>query len=130
MKYIIILFIISSCGKRITGNQAAYFKSDSIKIDNSVVLTQNTKLNDISELIPFDNSKPMVIEGKHYYNALIRYDKSKFQDFKIQQEIKVIDVKKESEIKNKATEKKDNSNLWLGIVFIVVIGLVLYFKKI
>lgn len=130
MKYLLLLLIITSCGKRTTSNQSTYFKTDSLSVQNSRILSQNIRFNDIVELVPFDNSKPMIIDGKKYFNVSIRYDKSKFEDFKIEDNIKIIEVSKEDKTSNKQTEKKDNSNLWIGIVFVVGICLVLYFKKI
>jgi hypothetical protein len=129
MKYLLILLIITSCGKRTTSNQSTYFKSDSLSIENSRILSQNIRLNDIGELVPFDSSKPMIIDGKYYYNAIIKYDKSKFDDFKIEDNIKVIEVSKEDKTSNKETEKKDNSNLWIGIVFVVGLLIIVYVRS-
>lgn len=128
MKYLLLILLITSCGKRTTSNQSAYFKSDSLSVENSRVLSQNIRLNDIGELVPFDNSKPIIIDGKYYYNAIIKYDKSKFNNFEIKENTKVIEIKTENKSENKETEKKDNSNLWIGIVFVVLLFVFLWFK--
>ena len=130
MKYLLILLLIVSCGTRKTYNKSTLFKSDSISVNNTRILTQNSKLNNIYTIEPFDNSKPIIIDGKKYFNVTIKYDKSKFNNFEIKENAKIIKIKKENKTENKITEKKDNSNLWIGIIFVIVIGLVIYFKKI
>ena len=128
MRYLLLILLIVSCGKRTTSNQSTYFKSDSLSIENSRILSQNIVLNDIYTLEPFDNAKPMIIDGKYYYNTIIKYDKSKFEDFKIEDNTKIIEIKTENKTENKATEKKDNSNLWIGIVFVVGLLIVIYLR--
>lgn len=128
MKYLILLLLIASCGKRTTSNQSTYFKSDSLSVENSRILSQNIKLNDIYTLEPFDSNKPMIIDGKYYYNAVIKYDKSKFEDFKIEESEKAISNKSESGTSNKETIKTDYSNTILGSIFIVCLFVFLWLK--
>ena len=129
MKYLLLLLLIVSCGKRTTSNQSTYFKSDSLSVENSRILSQNIILKDIYTLEPFDNSKPMIIDGKYYYNAIIKYDKSKFEDFKIENNTKIIEIRKEDKTENRQTEKKDNSNLWIGIVFVIGLLIIVYVRS-
>jgi len=129
MKYLLIFLIIVSCGTRKTSNQSTSFKSDSLIVENSRILTQNIVLNDIYTITPFDASKPIIIDGNTYFNVTIKYDKSKFNNFEIKEATKVIEIKKETETKNKVTEKKDNSNLWIGIVFVVGLLIIVYVRS-
>jgi hypothetical protein len=130
MKYLLLLLLllIIACGKRTTSNQSTYFKSDSLSVENSRILSQNIRLNDIGELVPFDNSKPMIIDGKYYYNAIIKYDKSKFEDFKIDDNIKVIEIKKENKTEDKQKDKSDNTILYALLFFIFSTFVFLYLK--
>lgn len=123
-----MLAVITSCGKRTTSNQSTYNKTDSLSVENSRILSQNIRLNDLYTLVPFDPLKPMIIDGKHYFNVSIRYDKSKFEDFKIEENTKIIEIKKENKSQNKTTEKKDNSNLWIGIVFVAGILIIIFVR--
>ena len=96
--------------------------------DSSYILTQNVRLNDIGELIPIDNTKPFFVDGKEYFNVSIKFDKSKFNDFELDQKY-VGTVNGKSEITdNKQTEKSDNTILWIFIALIVVIGIIAYLK--
>jgi hypothetical protein len=128
MKYLLLLLILASCGSRKTNLSKVNIKSDSLSVENSRILSQNIRLNDIGEIVPFDPLKPMIIDGKEYFNVSIKYDKTKFEDFKIEENTKIIELKKDINTKNKLTEKKDNSNLWIGIVFIVGILIIVYFR--
>jgi hypothetical protein len=128
MKYLLTLLLIVSCGTRKTYNKSTSFKSDSLSVENSRILSQNIILNDIGELMPFDSNKPMIIDGNYYYKKIIKHYKSKFEDFKIDESNVIVSDKSESETENKVTEKKDNSNLWIGIVFVVCLFIFLWFK--
>ena len=122
MKYIFIVFIFVSCGTRKT----EVVHKDSIVIENSYSQGSKTVLSNIFTYTPLDSLKPMVIEGKTYENAIVSNDKSKTV---VKWKDRVI-TKKETIYKTKNIDKKDNSNLWIGIVFVfvLVIVLVIYFK--
>lgn len=108
---IILLFMIYGCGTRHT----EIVIKDSIHIENSY--SQGTKivLGNTFTYKPFDNLKPMVIEGKVYENAIISNDKSKIVEKWNNRNItKTITVEK-----NKQTEKSDNTILWIFIALIV-----------
>jgi len=128
MKYLLLILLIVSCGKRTISNQSTSFKSDSLSVENSRILSQNIVLNDIYTITPFDASKPIIIDGKTYFNVTIKYDKSKFNNFEIKENAKVIEIKKETEAKNKVTEKTDYSNKIIGIVFVISLFVFLWFK--
>ena len=127
MKYLLIIFLIVSCGTRKTSQQKTTFKSDSLSIENTRVLKQNIELRDIYSIKPFDALKPMVIDGKEYFNASVVFDNSEIKDFQIEQKNLSVDVSKKKVEKVKETEKSDTSNLWIGIAFVVGLFVFLWF---
>ena len=128
MKYLLILLLLISCGTRKTSQQKTTFKSDSLSVENTRVLKQNIELRDIYSIKPFDVLKPMVIDGKEYFNATIVYDKSKFDNFEVSQGEKVIRIETEKEVKNKESEKTDYTILFASMFFILCIFVFLWFK--
>jgi len=78
MKYlaIILLFISCSTTRDVKLNKRT-FESGTITTNNDVILKQETILNDIFTIKPFDNNKPMFLNGKEYKNVVIRKDKTK-----------------------------------------------------
>jgi len=116
---VIILLLLSSCGTRKTDKKYHEIKSNYSFNDSSYILNQNVRLNDIGEISPIDNAKPFFVDGKEYFNVSIKFDKSKFNDFELNQTYTGT-VNGTSEISdNRQTEKKDNALLYLGIVLIV-----------
>ena len=120
MKHLFIVLIFVSCGTRKT----EVVHKDSIVIENNYSKGSKIVLGNIFTYTPLDSLKPMVIEGKTYENAIVSNDKSKTV---VKWKDRVV-TKKEIIYKTKSIDKKDNSNLWIGIVFVLVIGLVIYFK--
>ena len=120
--------LLISCGTRKTSQQKTTFKSDSLSIENTRVLKQNIELRDIYSIKPFDVLKPMVIDGKEYFNATIVYDKSKFDNFEVSQGEKVIRIETEKEVKNKESEKTDYTILFASMFFILCLFVFLWFK--
>lgn len=128
MKYLLILLLLISCGTRKTSQQKSTFKSDSLSIENTRILKQNIELRDIYSIKPFDVLKPMVIDGKEYFNATIVYDKSKFDNFEVSQGEKVMRIETEKEVKNKESEKTDYTILYASMFFIAFLFIFLWFK--
>ena len=120
MKYLFIVLIFVSCGTRKT----EVMHKDSIVIENNYSQGSKIVLGNTFTYIPLNSLKPMVIEGKTYENAIVSNDKSKTV---VKWKDRII-TKKEIIYKTKFIYKKDNSNIWIGIVFVLVIGLVIYFK--
>ena len=120
--------LLISCGTRKTSQQKTTFKSDSLSVENTRVLKQNIELRDIYSIKPFDVLKPMVIDGKEYFNATIVYDKSKFDNFEVSQDEKVIRIETEKEVKNKESEKTDYTILFASMFFILCLFVFLWFK--
>jgi len=78
MKYLIILLLFISCSTtRDVKLNKSEFESGTITTNNDVVLKQETILNDIFTIKPFDNNKSMFLNGKEYKNVVITKDKSK-----------------------------------------------------
>ena len=130
MKYLLILLLLISCGTRKTSQQKTTFKSDSLSVENTRVLKQNIELRDIYSIKPFDVLKPMIIDGKEYFNATIVYDKSKFDNFEVSQGEKVIRIETEKEVKNKESEKTDYTILFALLFFFFFLFVYLWFKLI
>jgi hypothetical protein len=128
MKYLLILLLLISCGTRKTSQQKNTFKSDSLSIENTRVLKQNIELRDIYSIKPFDALKPMIIDGKEYFNATVVYDKSKFDNFEVTEGEKVIRIETEKEVKNKESEKTDYTILFSLLFFILCLFVFLWFK--
>jgi len=128
MKYILILLLLVSCGTRKTSQQKTTFKSDSLSIENTRVLRQNIELRDIYSIKPFDVLKPIIIDGKEYFNATIVYDKSKFDNFEVSEGEKVIRIETEKTEKAKESEKTDYTILFSLLFFILCLFVFLWFK--
>ena len=122
---IILIGVVISCGTRKSVISSHVFKSDSIIVDNSVILSQNIRFNNIVSLKPINPLRPIVFNGKEYFNASIVFDNSEIKDFQIEQKNLSVDVSKKKVEKVKEIEKSDTSNLWIGIAFVV--GLFVYF---
>lgn len=113
---ILILFLLFGCGTRKIGKEYHEISSNYSFNDKSYILTQNVHLNDIYELVPIDNSKPFIVDGKEYFNVSIKFDKSKFDNFEIdKRNIKTSTGK--SEINE--TKQTTKNNNWIFIVLIV-----------
>ena len=120
MKYIFIILLFVSCGTRKT----EVVHKDSIVIENNYSQGSKIVLGNTFTYTPLDSLKPMIIEGKTYENTIVSNDKSKTV---VKWKDRII-TKKEIIYKTKIIDKKDNANIWIGIVFVLVIGLVIYFK--
>ena len=120
MKYIFIILLFVSCGTRKT----EVIHKDSMVIENSYSQGSKIVLGNTFTYIPLDSLKPMVIEGKTYENAIVSNDKSKTI---VKWKDRII-TKREIIYKTKIIDKKDNSNLWIGIAIVLVIGILVWFK--
>ena len=108
-------------------------KTDSVVVEkkNSVSVQQNAisikESIDEFEIVPIDTAKPLIIEGKKYFNAAIRLKKTNREvvdTTKIvvaKSEERTIEVKKEEEKKSvdKKVEKKSFTFIWLWILLIM-----------
>jgi hypothetical protein len=128
MKYLLIFLLIIGCGTRKTTQQHNKFKSDTLVTENKRVLKQEIKFNDIYSIVPFDTLKPMLIDGKEYFNASIVFDKSIIKKYEKQDN----EIKKQGSTvkteKAKQTEKKDNTILFISMFFILCLFIFIWFK--
>ena len=124
---LVTITLAAGCGTRKTAKEYHTFKSDTLNINNNYELAQNSTFNDIFELKPIDNTKPIIINGISYYNASILFDKSIKNGIEIKgsENLSYSSGSKVSESKN--TEKKDNTILWIGVSSVVVLFIFLWF---
>ena len=125
---VVILLLLSSCGTRKTDISYQKQSKDSITIENHYTQATKNVLMDVFTAKPIDALKPMVINGKEYFNATIVYDKSKFDNFEVSQGEKVIRIETEKEVKNKESEKTDYTILFASMFFIAFLFIFLWFK--
>ena len=117
---------IWSCGKRTTSTEKHYIKNDSLNISNHYELKQNSTFSDIGSIKPFDALKPMIIDGKWYYNTIIEFDKSIKKGIEIKSGNNLSYTGSEnSEISNH-TESNNRNLLWIGLTFVIGILFVIY----
>ena len=125
--FCLVTIILAGCGTRKTAKEYNTFKSDTLKINNIYELAQNSTFNDIFELNPIDNTKPIIINGISYYNASILFDKSIKKGIEIKGSENLSYSSGFGVIKSKNTEKKDNTILWIGVSSVVVLFIFLWF---
>lgn len=121
------IILAAGCGTRNTCKSRVEIKSDTLKVNNSYELAQNSTFYDIFELKPIDNTKPIIINGISYYNASILFDKSIKNGIEIKgsENLSYSSSSKVSE--SKTTESKNNNFMWIGIVFVVSLFIFLWF---
>lgn len=120
MKYLILLLLFISCGTR----HAEIIKKDSIHIENNYSQGSKIVLGNTFTYTPFNPLKPMLIDNKTYNNVIISNDKTIVKtNWKNRNITKTITLEK-----TKATIRENNDFLYLGIILIVVIGILAWFK--
>jgi len=119
MKYLFIILLFVSCGSRKVNKsvieQETKTETQTVvkeQTKTEVKEEENTKIVDTSntdeiEFIPVDNSKPMTINGKTYFNTILKQKKTK-------NNISVVKDKKMSQIEDKEVkttikDKKEQS---------------------
>jgi preprotein translocase subunit SecF len=115
-----------------TATQTATISSNSSDKTNINILTESDEL----EFIPIDNTKPVIINGKSYFNARIKAVKSKTNTIAASEKKESKNVlivaktqnKAITAVKTKETEKKDYSGLYLMGIALVLTALYLYVK--
>ena len=114
------VLLVTSCGSR----KIETNKRDSISINNTYSQGSKIVLGNTFTYSPFDSLKPMKIDGKEYVNVIITNNKDRIvEKWKNRNITKTITV-----VREKKSEKSDNTFLWIGIAFVVVMGIVAYFK--
>ena len=125
--FCLVTIILAGCGTRNTGKSRIEIKHDTLKVNNSYELAQNSTFNDIFSVKPIDNTKPIIINGISYYNASILFDKSIKNGIEIKGSENLSYSGGSGVVKTKNTEKKDNTILWIGVSSVVVLFIFLWF---
>lgn len=120
-----LAMLAMSCGgtRNATKNET---KAENINIENTYSMGEKIVLNDIFIYTPLDISKPMIVNGKSYQNAVIKSNKSVLKEkyFNITKKYNIV----KTVIINKTTDKTNYIYLWLGMFLIVVLGIIAYLK--
>jgi hypothetical protein len=117
---ILLLLIFCSCGTRKTDTQ----QRDSIYVENNYSQGSKIVLGNTFTYRPFDNSKPMELDGKTYKNAIVSNDKSQtIIKWKYANITKTITLEK-----TKSTTRTDYTFLFLGMFLIIVVAVFIWFK--
>lgn len=133
---IVLLCAATNCGTRKKEAQKEYVKKDSI---TSLLKQVNLKVDsnytiDFSsfKIYPIDVTKPIIYNGNTMQNASIENinkkevgSVSKTDKSIIKQEKKGSSIEYKKEVKK---ESSDNSNLWIGLFFVVCLFVFLYLK--
>jgi hypothetical protein len=144
--FIFLFALLASCGARKVDVQKTdtVVKIDStstIKKDEVVVTQNNISINtdtDEMEITPIDSTKPVVIGEKKYFNAKIRYKKTKVKLIdttkksevkKEVQEVKVIKNKKEKVFKKDVDKKESLTVFWWWLLIILLVILFFYARN-
>lgn len=122
MRYILVLLLLCGCGTRKV--EKTENNSEKINIENNYSMGEKIVLNDVFTYTPADISKPMIIDGKSYKNAILKSDKSILK-------YKTIEIKTKYNITKtitvyKTTKKTDNTILYIGLFALLLIFI--YFK--
>lgn len=125
--FLAISLILISCGTRKVNLSKVTDKSDSIIIENTYSQNSKTILMNKFTYTPFDNLRPMVIEGREYNNAIVSNDKSKINTIsKIIYNRQTITTRLKLN-ETKQTAKTDNTVTYIGLFFILVLFVFLWF---
>jgi uncharacterized protein YcfL len=130
----LITFLIVGCGTRKTQQTKTDVTTKEVTTDNSVIETKtdtNTKvidctLTDEIEIIPIDNTKEIVVNGKTYKNVRLKSKKTKnnVTTNKVEKVSKkqqnAIKTKSKASIEVKQKETERNSNYWWLVLLIPI----------
>ena len=141
MRYLILLLLITSCASRKVNvskediktivDSTSIVKTDSVStINNNIKLVENSEELEIRSLV---DSLPLVIDGKTYFNAVLRYKKSnKVLTNNSNKTVhksasKYISKSKQEtkSVKNKNIDKKTNYFVYLWLL-LIPIGMYIY----
>lgn len=125
---IVLLFLLYSCGgtRKVDSSKTEHTQSN-INIENTYSMGEKIVLSDVFTYTPLDITKPMIVGGKSYQNSVIKSDKSvsKEKYFKVT-ETKYIHTSRNI-LTTKTTDKTNYIYLWLGMFFILVVAVWLWF---
>jgi len=118
---ILIILLLTSCGgTRNTDTQ----QHENIVIKNEYKQGEKIVLGNSFIYRPFDNARPMILDGKKFENAIVSNDKSiVIEKWKTRDILKTITIEKV-----KKTKKTDNTLLYIGLFLVLIIGVLAWFK--
>lgn len=113
-------------------DSTAVEKKDSVSVQqNAISIKENI---DEVEIVPIDTAKPLIIDGKQYFNATVRLKKTRrhvVDTSKVtvsKSEEKKVSVKKE--VKEKIFEKKvDKKASYFGFLWLILVLVALWFAR-
>ena len=125
--FILLLATCCSCSTRKVETQKVKEETKTeIKNDIETVVIENNESQEV-EIVPIDTSKVLVINGKTYKNAKLRFVNKKAEiKTVIKDKSKAITATKKQS-KEKVTERKSISFMWLLLLLIPI--LYLYVKS-
>lgn len=131
------LFLISCASRKVDTNKVNIVnKVDSTSvvkeeatIDKSNYINKTTDTDEL-EIVPIDSTKPIIINDKAYFNAVLRYKKTKVvlvdtSKVKVSKNaLKTVVVKKNTNSKTfvKSIDKKSNYIWWIIIIIATALG--------
>jgi thymidine kinase len=139
---ILLSFLLFSCASRkvLVNKTQVETKIDSIAVEkkDSVSVQQNAisikEDTDEVEIVPIDTAKPLIIDGKQYFNATVRLKKTRrhvVDTSKVTVSLsseKKVSVKKE--VKEKIFEKKvDKKANYFGFLWLILVVIALWFAR-
>ena len=139
---ILLSFLLFSCASRkvmVTKTQVeTHIDSTAVEKKDSVSIQQNaiSIKEDIDEIeiVPIDTAKPLVIDGKQYFNATVRLKKTRRHIVDSSKStvsksiVKVVSVKKD--IKAKGFEKKvDKKANYFVFLWLLLIPIAIWFGR-
>ncbi|TYP71475.1 hypothetical protein [Aquimarina intermedia] len=145
--FLLIIFLICSCGtrKRVmqkTVTEIETSEKKDVKKEEVIITVSNTDIKtaeDNTTYTPVDNTKPMEVEGKKYYNVVIQKKKKTQTDSSktVKKENRIEEDKTETDIKKKELKKdvavdRDNSFSfwdWFWLLLAIAIVWLLYSNR-
>lgn len=116
----LLIGVIASCGIR----KVELEKLEGIEINNTYSNGSKIILGTNVKFVPFDNSKPYIVDGKEYSNVIVTNENTKIVE---RWKTKTI-YQTKTIYKTKVTEKSDNTILWIGIAFVICLFIVIYLR--
>jgi len=116
----LLIFLFYGCGGT---RSVTTEKQSNITVSNNYQEGSKIVLGNSFTYTPFDSAKPMIIDSIVYKNVIIKSTNLKVvEKWKDRNIIKTISIEK-----NKQTEKKDNTILWIGLSFVICLFVFLWF---
>lgn len=139
---ILLIFFTSCSGRKVNKSNTKETEQTEIKTEakTETKVTDNTKIIDTSisdeiEFIPIDNSKPIIVNGKSYFNARLKYSNKKNNISTAKSIIVDKNSVKSSNLSNKKSKvveqkqiDKKQSYYWL-LCFLLLIPIYYVYKK-